>query len=116
MNRELPLEEETAAGTLGEPDPPGSSVRFRRSPSALFREVGPEVLLAAVGRPGFDVLSGPATAVWALLDRPQTLEELVASLEDRYDAPRASIETDVQRLLAELTRRGWIEEVSPGVG
>jgi len=114
VNRELPLEEE--AGTLGERDPAGSSVRFRRSPSALFREVGPEVLLAAVERPGFDVLSGPATDVWDLLDRPQTLDELVASLADRYDAPRTSIETDVQRLLDELTRRGWIEEVSPSVG
>jgi hypothetical protein len=78
--------------------------------------VGPEVLLAAPGRAGFDALSGPATAVWSHLGRPRTLEELVGFLSERYVAPRASIELDVQVLLAELTRRGWIEEVSRGRG
>jgi hypothetical protein len=85
--------------------------RLTRSPSALFREVGEEVLLADVAGEGFDALSGAATAVWALLAGLRTRAELVAALADRYGVSEESIEADVNRLLDELHRRGWIQEV-----
>lgn len=91
-----------------------AGVRFRRTPSALYREVGQEVLLASPDGEGFDALSGGAPAVWGLLDRPLTASELVAALAPRYEVPPERLRPDLERLLEELCRRGWIEEVPAG--
>jgi hypothetical protein len=83
---------------------------FVRSPTALSRRVGGEVLLASADREGVESLSETATEVWDLLERPRTVRSLVARLVDRYAAPRSSIEVDVRGLIDQLFERGWIEE------
>lgn len=87
------------------------AVRVCRSPGVLSRKVGGEVLLGAPGRNGFDQLSESAGIVWGLLDVPRTDDEIVAILAHVYGEPPEAIAADVDGLLADLLRRGWIEEV-----
>jgi hypothetical protein len=85
--------------------------RYRRSPAALHRTVGHEVLLAEADRDGFDVLPGTAASVWTLLEEPATLPELSHELARTYGTPVERIATDVEPLLDELVRRGWLERI-----
>lgn len=83
---------------------------FRRSPDALFRRVGGDIILATPEREDFDSLSSTASAAWELLDTPKELDELVNELALEYRMPPHSIVSDVAALLLDLLRRGWIEE------
>jgi coenzyme PQQ synthesis protein D (PqqD) len=84
---------------------------FQRSPEALFRRVGGEVLLATPQRDDFDSLSSTASAAWELLDTPKGLDEMVNELASAYQMQPHAILSDVAALLLDLLRRGWIEEV-----
>jgi coenzyme PQQ synthesis protein D (PqqD) len=84
---------------------------FRRSPKALFRRVGGDIILATPGREDFDSLSSTASTAWELLETPMDLDELVKQLALEYRMEAHSIVSDVASLLLDLLRRGWIEEV-----
>jgi hypothetical protein len=90
--------------------------RFVRSPVALSRRVGGEVLLAAPRRPDIDRLSDSAGAVWSLLEEPMPAPALVAALSEAYGIPEERIAVDVEALLADLVHRGWVEEVAADDG
>jgi hypothetical protein len=85
--------------------------RYRRSSAALHRTVGHEVLLAGADREGFDALPGTAASVWTLLEEPATLPELSDELARTYGRPVERIAADVEPLLDELVRRGWLERI-----
>ncbi len=87
---------------------------FRRSPSVLWRNNGDDVLVAGVAGDQLQVLSGTAGHVWSLLDAPRTLTELVAILDDQYQAPSGVIARDVARLLQDLQRVGLVDTVADG--
>jgi hypothetical protein len=84
---------------------------FRRSPKALFRRVGGDIILATADREDFDSLSSTASTAWELLETPMGLAELVRQLALEYRMEAHSIVSDVAALLLDLLRRGWIEEV-----
>jgi hypothetical protein len=84
---------------------------FQRSPVALFRRVGGEIILATPQRQDFDSLSSTAAVAWELLDQPKGLNELVRDLALTYGMEPGSIVSDVASLLLDLLRRGWVEEV-----
>ena len=93
-----------------------TETRFRRSESALFRIVGPDVLLTRLGLTEVDLLAGSAGLVWQLLDVPRTGSKLVAALVDRYGIPASAIEPVLSSFLEDLERRGWVEvEADVGV-
>lgn len=84
---------------------------FRRSPDALHRRVGGDVILAAPHREDFDSLSSTASAAWELLETPMDLDELVNELALAYRMQPHAIVSDVAALVLDLLRRGWIKEV-----
>jgi hypothetical protein len=89
---------------------------FRRSPDALFRRVGGEMILASRHRDDFDSLSSTASVAWELLDTPKGLDQLVQELASAYDMHPPTILPDVAALLLDLLRKGWVEEVSDNAG
>ena len=91
-----------------------TEVRYLRSPAALTRSVGDQVLLASADRDEVDVLSGTASVVWRLLEEPRTLGGLVEMLSAAYRAPRDVIGVDVRALLEDLVGRGWLERDGEG--
>jgi hypothetical protein len=84
---------------------------FRRSPEALYRRVGGDIILATPEREDFDSLSSTASSAWELLDTSKGLDELVRELASAYGMQPQAILSDVATLLLDLLRRGWIEEV-----
>lgn len=90
--------------------------RFVRSSNVLSRRVGGEVLLAAPSRTEIDRLSDSAGAVWTLLEEPLTMPAVVATLSEAYGVPGGRIASDVEALLDDLVRRGWVEEVATDDG
>jgi hypothetical protein len=85
--------------------------RYRRSPAALSRTVGSEVLLASTDRESFDVLPGTAATIWALLGEPTSTRELADELASLYDVPAERAAADMGSLLEELLERGWVERI-----
>ena len=83
--------------------------RYRRAAGVPSRTVADRVILARPGREDFDALTGPAVAVWNLLQEPRSAAELVDTLAWAYRVPRGEIEQEVGALLRDLLERGAIE-------
>jgi hypothetical protein len=90
---------------------PAGAVRFRRSDRVLSRRVGADVLVTIPGDEDVHELSGSAIAVWAVLETPRTLTELVGDLADAHAAQPAEIADDVEGCLLTLMAHGVVEEV-----
>ncbi len=88
-----------------------AGLRFRRSDRALSRRVGADVLVTTPGDEDVHELSGGAMAVWAVLETPRTLSELVGDLADAHAAQPAEIADDVEGCLLTLMAFGVVEEV-----
>ena len=84
------------------------AVTFRRSPSALWRRVGDEVLIADAEGPDISSLSPPASAAWLHLERPRTREDLIDELVVRLGVPAKEIAAHIERSLGQLEERGWL--------
>jgi hypothetical protein len=89
---------------------------FARAGAALWRRVGPEVLLAGADGSGIDRLSVPASALWHRLERPLGREELVTALADDLAVEPAEIADHVDGLIEQLSARGWIRAVEGADG
>ncbi len=89
-------------------------VAYRRSPRALYRAVGGEVIVALPGRGEIESLSATAGIVWQLLQQPRSADEIVEILRDEFAGSGAEIARDVATLLADLSERGLVEEERVG--
>lgn len=58
-------------------------------------------------------LSSTGRSVWHLLDGERTLADVVAALEEQYEASRGEIERDVLGFATEMLRRGMMVEIPP---
>ncbi len=85
----------------------GSSA-YRRSPTALWRRVGDQVLLADAEGAEVHALSATASATWLLLDGPRTREALVAALASGFGGEPTEVAGNVDRLLERLEVEGWV--------
>jgi Coenzyme PQQ synthesis protein D (PqqD) len=56
---------------------------------------------------------GVGAAVWTLLDRAPTSDEIVDALVARYDVPDAEARADVERLVGELLRENLVVVGAP---
>lgn len=90
------------------------AVRWVRSPRSLWR-VAPGFLVAATPDGEVTRAEGPAPEIWELLARPCTVEEVAATLADRYAAPVEQVAVDVAAFLTELDGKGLVERVVDGV-
>lgn len=90
------------------------TVWYQRAEGALHRRVGGEGVLAAADHDRFEVLSETAEQVWRRLEDPRTGAELVDELAADYGEPPEQIASQVETLLGELARLGWVEVVGDG--
>jgi hypothetical protein len=85
--------------------------RYRHAPNVLSRSFSGEVLLAAAGHDGMDRLTGGASELWTVLDEPGSLSEVVAILSDVHETLADDLQPQLDGVLSDLVRRGWIEEM-----
>jgi len=84
----------------------------QRDPRVLWRRtLDGCVLLAPVGDP--ICLNTSAAAVWMLLGRWRTSDDLVAALAGAWNAPGELIARDVETLLGELVTEGLADDTPP---
>lgn len=69
------------------------------------------MILAALDSEGFEGLSETAAEVWRLLDVPRSAPQVAEILGRSYEAPPDTIGEDVERLLGDLVRRGFVVSV-----
>jgi hypothetical protein len=92
------------------PDP---HPRWRRQPGATWRQTLRGVVVLAPGAEEPVTIAGSGGAVWELLDRPRTTEDLVSELSQRYSTDPETVRRDLDGLLAQLAGAGALEEVPP---
>lgn len=89
--------------------------RLVRSPDVVARQIAGEHILVPISQTGADLqkvymLNETAGAIWGLLARPLTREELVEALEEQYDAPEGSLPQEVETFVQDLLQRGFVTE------
>src|SRR5260221_5975858 len=86
--------------------------RFRRSPRVLVTLQADEAVLFDTVRDRYFTLNGVGACVWASLEQPSTLADLVAVVCRDYDVPREDrdgrVSRDVSDLLGQLNAAGLI--------
>lgn len=86
--------------------------RWARRPEVLWRATADRVLLLTPAADDVVTVSGPGVAVWLLLAEPQPFDDLVAHLAELYAVEAARVAADLGPLLADLTDRQLVREVT----
>lgn len=82
----------------------GLEKRPRRHESALAKE-GPDsgtLILLNPDSGQYYTLEGVGGRIWELCDGARTVAEIVAAIQEEYDAPPETVESDVLELLSDL--------------
>ena len=88
-------------------------MRYRQAEKVVTRRLAGETLLIPITQVGVDLqkvylLNETATAIWASLTEPRSLDELVALLGQEYDAPEAELRQDTANTLQEFAARSFV--------
>jgi hypothetical protein len=84
-------------------------VKLGRSPQILFRNVGPDVLLAVPGRHDFEQLGGSGALLWDMLAEPRTVNEVVELLAVAYGEDPSVVRPGVEAVVEQLVHLGVLE-------
>ena len=81
----------------------------------LLRRVGDNHIVVPVGSQSVDfrciiTLNDTGAFIWERLQRPCTVEDLVAALLEEYDAPADVITADVNTYIAALREKNLLDE------
>ncbi len=86
-----------------------TGLRLRKSGLA-WHSVGDEVVVLDVEQSVYLKLNRSARVLWEQLDDPCDVEDLQRALVQEYGIDPASARRDIQAFLAEMRRRGLLEE------
>lgn len=75
---------------------------FVRSASSVVTEVDGQAVALNIDRGVCYGLNSVATRVWALIEHPRTVDELVSTLVDEYEVEASVCRADVSDLLSDL--------------
>ena len=80
----------------------------RASDDVVVRELDGEAVLLNLASGMYFGLDSVGTRMWQLIERHRSLSAIVAAMCDEFDAPAATIEQDVLRLITELVEKGLV--------
>ena len=89
-------------------NPPSLTSLVRWSDDQLAATVDQEVVILSVERGSYYGLDDIGSEIWQRLANAVRVDALCASLTEKYDADRATIERDVLHLLEKLAAEGLI--------
>ena len=81
---------------------------FTVSKDVLFQEVSGETVLLDLASEQYFGLDEVGTRVWQLLNKGQSLDEIVNALVAEYEVERERLEEDVRALLGSLMEAGLV--------
>jgi hypothetical protein len=82
-----------------------------RSPAALSRAVGSQVLACLPEWDEVDLLSTSGGVIWKVLAEPRTLSELTARIADEFELRPAHVRGDVRGFVDLLVKRGLVQRM-----
>ena len=85
-----------------------SASRIEIPEHVMARQLGDECVMLDLESGTYFGLDPIGARVWQLLCEGRAVEEVCDALAEEYEAPRAAIATDVERLLDELAAQGLI--------
>ena len=93
------------------------STTYRRSEDVVAREIAGEMLLIpvkgdAVTDQRVFSLNSVGRMLWACLEQPKTLNELVSSVVEQFDVESGQAQDDVDDFLNQLSIRHLVDEQS----
>lgn len=87
------------------------STRFRVSPMQIHADLDSSITLLHTDRHQYFSLKGAGAEVWRLLQTPISLEEMLSTLQDRFDVEPARCREETVALLQKLTAERLVEVV-----
>jgi hypothetical protein len=81
---------------------------LRLSPDVVFRELDGEAVILDLASGSYFGLNDVGTRVWQLIDQGSTIERVLDTVAEEYEADRETIVRDVLRLIDELRARGLL--------
>lgn len=88
------------------------SVTIRRTPGMLMTRIDDDVIILSLHSNCYVTLDRLGSQIWELIEEPLTLGELVARLEELYDAEPGRIRSDVEEFLREIAGDGLVSLTS----
>jgi hypothetical protein len=85
-----------------------ASVAYLRRGTATWRRTYAGLLVSPSPDSELLLLGPPADRIWALLETPATVEELVERLCSEFTAESDAIRRDVEEFVTDLERRGAV--------
>ena len=83
--------------------------RYPRRRHVPWRTLDTEALVVDVTAGTLYPLNSVAARIWALCDGERTIEQIVRSLADEFDADEALIRRDAERFIDDLTTARLVE-------
>lgn len=91
----------------------GPDTVYGHAPEVCCRRFGSTVMLRVRSGAGLLRLDGPAAALWASLQTPDTLAGSARSLAEAFQAPYEQVRQEVARLVDELVELGALRPQRP---
>ena len=88
------------------------SLEYQVNPQVSFRQVGDETVLVDFGSDTIFSLNRTGGMIWAHLSQGLGVEEIVSRVTEAHDVSLSLAAAEIGSLLADLERRGLIEERS----
>ena len=78
------------------------------SPKVTHETIDGEVVIVNLDSGNYYSLDGVGADVWLLIEKAGVLDKIVLGVSDRYEGDRSEIESEVNRLIAELQTENLI--------
>lgn len=97
-------------GAQGSPFAPETV--FRRSTDVVGTEIADdELVMMSLDVANYVSASGPAAAIWRLLETDRTIDDLTTALLEQYSVELDECARETERVVRELVDAGMVEEV-----
>lgn len=86
----------------------------RVAENVVFQQIEGETVLLDLKREQYFGLDDVGSRIWTLIEAGESVDAIVRTLGEEYDAGPQQIEHDLRRLLTELAQAGLIEQRPQG--
>ncbi len=91
-----------------------TAARWKRDGELPFQRLDEETIVVDPRQRTVHLLNETAARIWELLAAPRSVEELVSTLGDEYDADAAELRTAVSDCVAGLSDKGLVVAANGG--
>lgn len=85
---------------------------FRRNPDMVFSEVDGEVVMLSIQNGEYYNLNEVSTDIWQELKDARSFKDLVTRLQESYDVPYETCESETRVFLEHTLEKGIIEIIN----